>query len=88
MANNRSRATDAAEDARRDYETQRKLEVAVATMQAAAESKRRNRAWGRITVELVFQEGYLKILDVTNKDTVADKDHDEAAADIAKARVK
>lgn len=70
------------EAARRAFETRRKHELSVEAMLAIAHAKREAGCTGRIDVELLFEDGYLKQF-VCTETTVYGRRRRRAAADDA-----
>jgi hypothetical protein len=70
------------EQARRDFETRRKVEMAVEAIHAVTASRSNNRTWGKFVVVFDFQDGYVKEVKFKDHSTfvdrrVADKKEDD-----------
>jgi hypothetical protein len=61
------------ERTRRQAETERKLKKAQDELAVEVLALARPGRWGKVTVELVVQDGYAKHLEVTRKATYADQ---------------
>ena len=50
----------------------RKIAMAVATLEALAESKAKAGAWGRVTIDFDWKAGRIDIMEFTDRTTVKD----------------
>lgn len=59
-------------DARRSRETDHKVALAVEALERLAADKQRRAAWGQVSVKLLWENGHLKTVEISDTTTIRD----------------
>ncbi len=60
------------QDSRREQESLRKLRLATEALNQLAHNKQRQAAWGQVSVKLIWEEGFLKAVEINDTTTIKD----------------
>lgn len=59
-------------DLRRERDTERKVKLAAESLAQLAIAKRRTGAWGQVAIKLLWEDGYLKTVEISDTTTIKD----------------